>query len=284
VNLRYEKIHCKFSYLRSNKIEKFYTVSGNLLGSCSVEQLNFLVAFFTILRSIPPMSVSGGQFSNLDNFKSTPMTGPDATRKLERPSAAMAREARKLRRAGVMRGYEALMIDASRQRLGEGGMKSYETKRAEEDAMVQETNDQNALKKSLIDRLTTPAVTEPPAMLRRPVDQPAPDASIPPMLKRPADAGGTVNLPAPMGENPSATGVTLLTTKLGEQANSAMSKQDPLTFRKGLDRALGMAKNPAEVGELKTAALASGVSEDQFQRRQDFWKKKNSTALGRLTR
>lgn len=168
MNLRYEKIHCKFSYLRSNKIEKFYTVSGNLLGSCSVEQLNFLVAFFTILCSIPPMSVNGGQFSNLDNYKKTSLTGPDATRKLERPSAAMAREARKLRRAGVMRGYEALMIDASRQRLGEGGIKSYETKRAEEDAMVQETNDQNALKKSLIDRLAAPTVTEPPAMLRRP--------------------------------------------------------------------------------------------------------------------
>ena len=246
------------------------------------------------------MSVSGGQFSNLDNFKRTSLTGPDASRKLERPSAATAREARKLRRAGVMRGYEALMIDASRQRLGEGGMKSYETKRAEEDAMVQETDEQNAVKKSLIDRLTTPAVTEPPAMLRRPVDTPTPEVSVPPMLKRPADADGVVNLPAPMGGDSSGTGVvnlpapvgggssgtgvTLLTTKLGEQANNAMSKQDPLTFRKGLDRALGVAKSPAEVGELKTAALASGVSEDQFQKRQDFWKKKNSTALGRLTR
>lgn len=66
-------------------------------------------------------------------------------------------------------------------------------------------------------------------------------------------------------------------TELGKQADKAVFSQDNLKFRQGLDRAIGMAKSPQELQELKNAGAVAGISEDQFQKRMGFWNKKKTT-------
>jgi hypothetical protein len=87
----------------------------------------------------------------------------------------------------------------------------------------------------------------------------------PSMLKRPSDYGnmgiGTKALPQ---------------TELGSRSEQAMREMGGNTagFRQGLDRAIGMAKTPEELAELGDIASQSGISEDQFKRRTEWWNKK----------
>jgi hypothetical protein len=71
-------------------------------------------------------------------------------------------------------------------------------------------------------------------------------------------------------------------TELGIQAANAMriNGGDDEGFRQGLARAIGMAKTPEEVDELRGVALKSGISSQQFDR----VKSKEGTALQRLIR
>jgi hypothetical protein len=247
------------------------------------------------------MSVSGERFSNLDNFNKTALSGPNATRSFGTVGGAIDREARKLRRKGLMKGYEQLATAASMQRLGDRdkfgtGLVSYERRQASDAADAQAADLDNQFKSTMIDayrRISNPEPATPagtttpesgiPTLLKRPED------TTPPMLRRPDE----VTLPAPMGGG-SATATPLATslptTDLGIMASQARRDKggSDVGYRKGLDRAIGMAKSSQEVGELREQALASGITEDQFKKRIDYWdaqnKKKNSTALGRLTR
>jgi hypothetical protein len=79
------------------------------------------------------MSVSGGQYGNLDNYKKTSLSGPDATRRFGSTGGAIDREARRLRRQGNTRGFMELSTEAAKARLVNAGMRSFETKRATED-------------------------------------------------------------------------------------------------------------------------------------------------------
>lgn len=247
------------------------------------------------------MSVSGERFSNLDNFNKTALSGPNATRSFGTVGGAIDREARKLRRKGLMKGYEQLATAASMQRLSDsdkfgGGLVSYERRQASDAADAQAADLDNQFKSTMIDayrRISNPEPATPagtttpesgiPTLLKRPEDP------TPPLLRRPDE----VKLPAPMGGVASAAtplATSLPTTDLGIMASQARREKggSDVGYRKGLDRAIGMAKSSQEVGELREQALASGITEDQFKKRMDYWdaqnKKKNSTALGRLTR
>lgn len=265
------------------------------------------------------MSVSGERFSNLDNFNKTALSGPNATRSFGTVGGAIDREARKLRRKGLMKGYEQLATAASMQRLGDRdkfgtGLVSYERRQASDAADAQAADLDNQFKSTMIDAYrrisnpepATPAGTTTPesgilTLLKRPEDP------TPPLLRRPEESSVTtklpaikgesrpdvVKLPAPMGGGAAAAtplATSLPTTDLGIMASQARREKggSDVGYRKGLDRAIGMAKSDQEVGELREQALASGITEDQFKKRMDYWdaqnKKKNSTALGRLTR
>jgi hypothetical protein len=78
------------------------------------------------------MSVSGAQFGNLDNFKKTSLSGPDASRRLGSAGGAIDREARRLRRQGNKQGFMALSTEAAKARLASAGLRSFETKQATE--------------------------------------------------------------------------------------------------------------------------------------------------------
>jgi len=71
-------------------------------------------------------------------------------------------------------------------------------------------------------------------------------------------------------------------TKLGIQADNArrLDGGSDIGFREGLARAIGMAKTPEEMDELRGVALKSNISPQQFDR----VKAKEGTALQRLTR
>lgn len=71
-------------------------------------------------------------------------------------------------------------------------------------------------------------------------------------------------------------------TKLGIQADNArrLDGGSDIGFREGLARAIGMAKTPEEMDELRGVALKSNISPQQFDR----VKAKEGTALQRLIR
>lgn len=66
------------------------------------------------------------------------------------------------------------------------------------------------------------------------------------------------------------------TTGLGQRAYEVMGARggQDLSFRQGLDRAIGMAKNDTEMGELASAATEAGISPEAFKRRKNWWDKK----------
>lgn len=75
------------------------------------------------------------------------------------------------------------------------------------------------------------------------------------------------------------------TTQLGGFAQRALGKYvtnaQPIDradgnaiFRQGLDRALGQARTPDEVNELRSAGTSAGISEDAFTRRSNWWDKR----------
>jgi hypothetical protein len=92
---------------------------------------------------------------------------------------------------------------------------------------------------------------------------------------------------APTGGAPAATESAANlppNTTLGIQASNAMRKDggEDVGFRQGLARAIGMAKTPEEMGELRDVGSKAGISQQQFDRVKA--KSDNSTALQRLIR
>lgn len=90
---------------------------------------------------------------------------------------------------------------------------------------------------------------------------------------------------APTGGAPAATESAANlppNTTLGIQASNAMRKDggEDVGFRQGLARAIGMAKTPEEMGELRDVGSKAGISQQQFDR----VKAKEGTALQRLIR
>jgi hypothetical protein len=90
---------------------------------------------------------------------------------------------------------------------------------------------------------------------------------------------------APTGGAPAATESAANlppNTTLGIQASNAMRKDggDDVGFRHGLARAIGMAKTPEEMDELRNVGSKAGISQQQFDR----VKAKEGTALQRLIR
>jgi len=77
-------------------------------------------------------------------------------------------------------------------------------------------------------------------------------------------------------EMPATSQNDLPRTELGQRANEVMAtrgSQDK-SFRQGLDRAIGMAKTDAEMGELSSVATQAGISPEAFKRRKNWWDKK----------
>ena len=76
----------------------------------------------------------------------------------------------------------------------------------------------------------------------------------------------------PLADEPMQTGER---TALGVRAFNAMDNAfgggANIGFRQGLDRAIGVAKTPQEMNDLRDAAQASGISTDAFNRRKNWW-------------
>lgn len=81
--------------------------------------------------------------------------------------------------------------------------------------------------------------------------------------------------PAPITEAASVWN-TKPTTALGTRAYEELGRGDgkDVSFRKGLDRAVGVAKTDAERNELGLVAKEAGISDEAFKRRTDWWNKK----------
>lgn len=95
-----------------------------------------------------------------------------------------------------------------------------------------------------------------------------------------AGRGLSLQLPAqPMQRNDTSPatdpvlGTAIPKTQLGNQAFSALDQRggDDLSFRQGLDRAIGVAKSPAEMQDLENAANEAGISSEDFNRRKNWW-------------
>lgn len=206
------------------------------------------------------MSVSGAQFGNLDNFKRTALSGGDAVRRMGTRGGDIAREARRLRRQGDVRGAQELQRVASAERLGDrdrfgSSLVSREQRMDAEQADIAAAEEDNQRKIKMIEAFTSLA-------------NPATRTTTPETKTPEGVAGATSTLP---------------TTTLGIRADQVMRERggSDTTFRQGLDRAIGMAKTDAERSELLKTAKDSGISEDAFRKRIDFWNKKNTPAFGR---
>lgn len=70
-------------------------------------------------------------------------------------------------------------------------------------------------------------------------------------------------------------GVAAPSTELGRMAEKAAIQmgRDSLSFREGLNKAIGQAKTPQEIAELRRVAEDSGISDEAFSRQVDTWNK-----------
>ena len=223
------------------------------------------------------MSVSGGMFSNLDNFKRTPLSGGDSRRPFGTTAGAIDREARRLRRSGNTQGANQLSTAAAMQRLEDrdrfgSSLVSREQRMDAEAADLAETEKENQFKSSMRDAYLN--------MASGGTREPESATSTPTSTTTPATGTTTPDTGIPMvGPPDSADPLAIPTSRLGKLAfgNKMSMGGSSAKFRQGLDRAIGMSGSAAETSDLKKVALDSGITEDQFQKRIDYWNSKKKT-------
>lgn len=220
------------------------------------------------------MSVSGGMFSNLDNFKRTPLTGPESRRSFGSAGSAMDREARRLRRSGNLQGANQLSTAAAMQRLEDRdrfgtGLVSREQRMDAEAIDTAAIAEENKFKRDMRDAYLNMArggVNKPASATPTPTPTTTPDTG----TKTPDTGIPMVGPPAPSDP------LAVPESRLGRLAFGKKQSMGggSTEFRQGLDRAIGMSGSEAETADLKKVALDSGITEEQFQKRLDFWNSK----------